>query len=130
MKLTPEARMAGYVHLASEAFEEVVRQLAPGLCAFPFRVLGTYWEAHLEIDLVGQGYAGEWLIGECKWQLAPVGLGVLRDLELKAAQLPDWNRQALTTYLLASRKGFDAKLRAEAKQRPEIMLLDFSPKKD
>jgi AAA+ ATPase superfamily predicted ATPase len=95
------------------------RQLSAGQSGLRFAQLGRWWDAQDEIDLVGLWNGKAVLVGECKWSNTQVGEGVLTQLQAKAGKLPLADSP---TWLLASRSGFDRRLRERA-EHGEVLLL-------
>jgi AAA+ ATPase superfamily predicted ATPase len=129
------ARQAFDLHIGPQldqftgpVFERVCEQclwragLAGRLPMIPERI-GSWWGANGEIDLVAIGQ-GTVLAAECKWSTRPVGVDILRRLELRAARSPDLLQP--TRYLgLFSRSGFTEDLLAEAGRRNDVILYDL-----
>jgi AAA+ ATPase superfamily predicted ATPase len=110
---------------ASKTFEDCVRDWLWYLQdqdQLPFAVhkMGSWWNKHTEIDIVGLNEATHDLVlGECKWSQSPVGLDVLKGLYNKAHQVPWHQDDRQEWFVLASRSGFHDSLIARA-QRPGI----------
>ncbi|MDZ7262364.1 MAG: ATP-binding protein [candidate division KSB1 bacterium] len=112
----------------STIFEEVCIQflkhnLGTGRLPFEFTAIGAWWERDTEIDLVAFSPQGEYLFGECKWSLKPVGINVLDDLKKKASRLNHTVRAAY--YILFSRSGFTEALRKKAAAE-RVYLFDIT----
>ena len=92
----------------------------------PERV-GRWWSGSDEIDAVALNAdekAAVW--GECKFWKAPVGINVLAKLEKKAARVP-WKQHARRDlFVLFSIGGFTDDLKALARVRDDIILVDDS----
>lgn len=112
--------------VARTTWEEVCAQYLWRLVAadrLPIRMaqLGRWWDNADEVDLVGLWRDRAVLVGECKWTNAPVGEGVLADLQRKASKLP---LADAPRWLLASRTGFTAGLRRAAAARDDLLLVE------
>ena len=114
----------------SLAFEEVCQQffwqkgLSGKLPFLPTRI-GNWWSANQEIDLVVLGEAAAILV-ECKWASKPVGMDILADLERKANLVKPQLENRKIYLALCSRSGFTSQLVQDAKQRPDVMLMDLT----
>lgn len=114
----PEVMGGAFEQIVLDVLRELNRQgRAPGR----FDVIGRWWDRTDEIDLVGLVGRQATLIGECKWQKAPVGVAVLAGLRAKAQKLP---LSQEPTYLLASKSGFTEALQREA--GPHLVLWEAS----
>lgn len=92
---------------------------------FHFSKLGRYWDSKLEIDIAAIDPEGKNLIlGECKYWSDPVGVHVLRDLELKAQAVTWEQTKRKTWYVLFSVSGFTEELKEYAAQREDVLLCD------
>ncbi|WP_204793452.1 ATP-binding protein [Olsenella profusa] len=112
-------------------FEEVcrqwlMRQVAGGeLDMIPVE-MGSWWGTNPvtrqeeEVDVVVRGVDGELVIGECKWNNAPVDASVLGTLRRRAALFGGGENTQL--YLFA-RNGFDEACRERARRAPDVHLV-------
>lgn len=111
-------------------YEDVCREKmwslsAEGAWPFYFSKIGRYWDAKTEIDVVALDPEGDNLIvGECKYWHEPVGLTVLYDLEKKATVVEWRKQQRKIWYVLFSISGFTDEVRAEEKQRDDLLLVE------
>lgn len=112
-------------------FEEVCRQwlmrraAGGGLGVIPVEV-GSWWGTNPvtrheeEVDIVVRGVDGELVLGECKWNNAPVDASVLGTLRRRAALFEDGEDAQL--YLFA-RNGFDETCRERAERAGNVRLV-------
>ncbi|HEY8486398.1 MAG TPA: ATP-binding protein [Limnochordales bacterium] len=114
-------------------FEEVARQhireqAAAGTLPFVPTRIGRWWNRDAEVDVVALNpEEGHLLVGEAKWWSSPVGLNVLRELELAARRLVEhsgglWKRPPRVHYALFSRSGFTGEL-VEHARRHDVLLV-------
>ena len=96
---------------------------AEGAWPFNFTKIGRYWDSKDEIDIVALDPEGKNLIlGECKYWAEPVGVSVLRDLEVKTNSVA-WERDNRKVwYVLFSASGFTDELIKEAESRTDLAL--------
>ncbi|MCD8378843.1 MAG: ATP-binding protein [Lachnospiraceae bacterium] len=109
-------------------YEDVCRQRmwklnGEGVWPFYFSRLGRYWDADNEIDIVALDPDGDNIIlGECKYWQEPVSVGVLKELEKKAAAVL-WRRDNRKEwYVLFGLSGFTEELEKEAALRDNLVL--------
>ena len=126
---TPVARSveAGLDEHTSRAFEDVCRQ-AVRHPAFPVPTsrVGTWWYGEDEVDVVGIDDGEDGLVlGECKWTTAPVGRGLLADLEAKAEAVRWRGSDRTEQFVLFSKNGFTDALCEEASTRTDVSLYDL-----
>ena len=89
----------------------------------PLRI-GSWWQANEEMDVVVVGQEAALLV-ECKWTHRPVGVGILRGLEGKAA-LIDPEVEGKRLFLgLCARSGFTLPVEKEAGSRNDLLLFDL-----
>ncbi|MEI8257975.1 MAG: DUF234 domain-containing protein, partial [Deltaproteobacteria bacterium] len=81
-------------------------------------------KAELEIDVVAESGGSVLAVGEAKWTRAAIGLEVLVALERKRALLG--SRAADARLLLFARAGFDPAVRALARARRDLELVDLA----
>lgn len=109
-------------------YEDVCRERmweinAEGAWPFYFSKLGRYWDSKEEIDIAAIDPDGKNLIlGECKYWQEPVGVHVLRELEVKAKTVAWEKEKRKTWFVLFSVNGFTEELRAEAAVRTDLRL--------
>jgi hypothetical protein len=111
--------------VARTTWEEVIvqhlwRRLASDRVGARWTHLGRWWDNQDEIDLVGLWRNEVTLVGECKWTAVPVDERVFTALRRKAAKLPLVHEPL---WVLASRSGFDRRLRERA-ERGDVLLLE------
>lgn len=103
-------------HFVATAFEEAAihftGQLAQtGKLPFLPERIGGWWNRDAEIDVVAVNLSEKVaLVGECKWNLRPVGIGVLNELKQKAQVLIKEHAIQEVQLMLFSRRGFTAEL--------------------
>lgn len=84
-----------------------------------FNTLGRWWDNNNEIDIVGMWNNRVTIVGECKWTGTPVDQRVFDALRSKALKLPLADDPL---WVLASRSGFDDKLRRRAEDGDVILI--------
>lgn len=98
---------------------------AEGVWPFYFSKLGRYWDAKEEIDIAAIDPEGKNLIlGECKYWQEPVGISVLRDLEVKAKTVAWERNERKVWYAVFSASGFTEELKLEAEARTDLQLCE------
>ena len=98
---------------------------AEGVWPFYFSKLGRYWGAKEEIDIAAIDPEGKNLIlGECKYWQEPVGISVLRDLEVKAKTVAWERNERKVWYAVFSASGFTEELKLEAEARTDLQLCE------
>lgn len=100
----------------------VARRTWPGFA--PWVRTGRWWNATIEIDVVGLDEEGAVLAGEAKWSRRPIGTNVLRDLEDAVARAGIATAAPRTVFALCSRSGFTPGLRRLARERDDVVLVD------
>ena len=115
-------------HFASHTFEDVCqwflrKRSVAG--AFPLRIMkmGRWWKQNTEIDIVAADAEGEdYLFGECKYSNTPVDMGILVQLQEKAAtfQVP-----GKRYFALFSKSGFAPPLVAYAAEHSNVLLFSL-----
>lgn len=127
MKKIEKGFVSGQV---SFVYEDVCRQKmwkmnADEVWPFTFSKIGRYWDNNTEIDIAALDPDGKNLIlGECKYWKELVGINILADLEEKAKKVA-WNKNNRKTwYILFSTGGFTPELKALAKTRNDIILVE------
>lgn len=119
----------------SYVYEDVCRDrlwdaAAEGALPFMPERVGAWWGARdVELDVVGLSvYEGRAAFGECKFWSKPVGANVLAHLEeqvQKALRDPAFRRFGKApVYVLFSVSGFSDDLRALARTREDVLLLE------
>jgi AAA+ ATPase superfamily predicted ATPase len=103
-------------HFVATAFEEAAirftGQLAQtGKLTFLPEQIGGWWSRDAEIDVLAVNLSEKIaLLGECKWNLQPVGAGVLNELKQKAQILIKEHAIQEVQFALFSRRGFTPEL--------------------
>lgn len=131
-----------YEELGDEAYEVLVEpELADfvshsfeELCCTALRTLypdhtitdtGQWWYSDHEVDVVGLTTAETLIVGECKFQQAPLGYDALSKLEGHVDELrwtPDGGRDRVEQYALFSRSGFTQSVEGVADERDDLRL--------
>ncbi len=113
---------------ASQTYEdicraEVRRGLLDEITGRRWLRCGRWWDRQAEVDLVATDADGSAaLFGECKFSRRKLGVNVLRDLLAAADRVP---LHATERHLaLFSRAGFTDGLRAEARKRDDLHLVE------
>lgn len=113
-------------------FEVVCRQwvrcqmACGGIDMLP-RALGSWWgtdparRERTDVDVVAKGLDGELLVGECKWETAPVGSDVIGVLAGRA-ELVDADATDVRM-LVFSKSGFTSECETEARRRGNVRLV-------
>lgn len=84
---------------------------------------GHWWFKDSEIDIVGADKTRHnCIVAECKYGREAAGMKVLRSLQQKCAQLPV-AEDAVFSYWIFSRSGFDEALKNEAEAHSNIRLV-------
>ncbi len=92
------------------------------------RAIGSWWgtdparRERTDVDVVVKGLDGELLVGECKWETAPVGSDVIGVLAGRAG-LVDANATDVRLALF-SKSGFTDECEAEAHRRGNVQLVN------
>lgn len=74
-----------------------------------------------DVDLAVRGFDGELLVGECKWEAAPVGSDVIGRLAHRAELI---DASAVDVRLMAfAKSGFTSQCIDEAKRRGNVTLV-------
>ncbi len=118
-------------YVSRPAFEEVCRQFLQRAYAqerlpqgLDFQVVGTWWNANSEIDIVAQEGSVTTLVGSCKWTNAPIGISELHQLEQTlAANASDLQPDAGCWFALFSREGFDDRIKVRAREEGSRIML-------
>ena len=103
-------------HFVATAFEEAAihftGQLAQtGKLSFLPERIGGWWNQDAEIDVLAVNLSEKIaLLGECKWNLHPVGIGVLNELKQKTKVLKKDHDFQEFQFMLFSRCGFTPEL--------------------
>jgi hypothetical protein len=110
----------------SHAFEELccsaLRSLYP---EYTITQTGQWWYGEHEVDVVGLTAGDTLIVGECKFQQAPVGYDALSKLERHVEELrwtPDDGSSRVETYALFSRSGFKQSVTEAASARDDLRL--------
>jgi hypothetical protein len=73
--------------------------------------IGGWWNQDAEIDVLAVNLSEKIaLLGECKWNLHPVGVGVLNDLKQKAQILKKEHAIQEMQFVIFARRGFTPEL--------------------
>jgi uncharacterized protein len=89
----------------------------------PARTVGRVWAAEYDLDVAAELLDGSSVYGECKWWKDPVGENVLERLLETSGQAKYGTRNAQTQYVLFSRSGFTAALKARARKDRQLHLI-------
>lgn len=114
---------------ASSAYEqicrdEVSRGLLDSASGMSWLRAGRWWTRTAEIDLLAVSDDGQAaLYGEAKWSKRPLGTNILCDLEEKSELVKTKSEPSTKNYALFSRSGFTDALLREAKNRPDLHLI-------
>ena len=121
MLIQPE--LADFV---SHAFEELccsaLRSLYP---QYTITQTGQWWYGEHEVDVVGLTTGDTLIVGECKFQQAPLGYDALSKLERHVEELrwtPRDGGSRVETYALFSRSGFKQSVTEAASEREDLRL--------
>lgn len=115
-------------YMGQHVFEDICRQYLRirGLQCLGQAIVraGRYWsrDGQLEVDIIAELADGRFLVGECKWSSAPVGIGVYYGLREKVARLPRPAYRKEPVYAVFSAAGFDSDLE-EVARREGILLV-------
>lgn len=92
---------------------------------FHFSKIGRWWDGKQGIDIAAiDPEGGNLILGECKYWREPVGLNILRELEVKAEHV-GWRKQDRRVwFVLFGAAGFTAELSALAADRDDLLLFD------
>jgi len=92
----------------------------------PFKAarMGRWWDGAAEIDIVALDGRGGFLFCECKWSRKMMGNKVLDDLVKKTEKFPEAEKKY---FGLFSRSGFRKELKERAREREDVLLLDYDP---
>jgi AAA+ ATPase superfamily predicted ATPase len=110
--------------VARTAWEDICmqylqRRVAAGLMPLSFQELGRWWDKDTEIDIVGTWDNRVSVVGECKWTNTPIDMRTYDTLRAKAMKL---NLTDQPLWILASRSGFDDRLRARAREDSLLLI--------
>jgi hypothetical protein len=110
----------------SHAFEELcysaLRSLYP---QYTITQTGQWWYGEHEVDVVGLTAGDTLIVGECKFQQAPLGYDALSKLERHVEELrwtPNDGSDRVETYALFSRSGFKQSVKEAASERENLRL--------
>ncbi|MFC5367177.1 ATP-binding protein [Salinirubrum litoreum] len=110
----------------SHSFEELccsaLRSLYP---EYTITQTGQWWYGEHEVDVVGLTAGDTLIVGECKFQQAPLGYDALSKLERHVEELrwtPDDGGSRVETYALFSRSGFKQSVVEAASERERLRL--------
>lgn len=85
---------------------------------------GRWWDKNNEIDMVAYDGAGKDIIfGECKYTSQKMGIDIFNALEEKSKSVIWQNDGRRSHFILFSKSGFTAKLKALAEIRQDLMLV-------
>lgn len=99
-------------HFVASAFEEAaiyftVQLAQTGKLTFLPGRIGGWWNRNAKIDVLAVNLRKKVaLLGECKWNLHPLGIGVLDDLKQKAQVLRKEHDIQEVQFMLFARRGF------------------------
>ena len=105
--------------VGATAFEDLCRKWVSrhgrqGHLPFVPEQVGSYWDRHTQMDVVGLNWSQRTaLLGEARWTSRPIGVQVLNELRSKSSAVlptPDWHAH----YALFSRSGFTEQLITQA----------------
>ena len=117
-------------NFASFVYEDVCREKMWELSVkgktLSFEKVGRYWGSKAgEIDIVAIGNEGKNLIlGECKYTKKEKGLELLHTLQEKMPAIVSLTGAKNVQYIIFSTAGFTKGLRDEAKQNPNLILVE------
>ncbi len=117
-------------NFASFVYEDVCREKMWELSAqgktLSFEKVGRYWGSKAgEIDIVAIGSEEKNLIlGECKYTKKEKGLELLHTLQEKTPAIVSLTGAKNVQYVIFSTAGFTKGLRDEARQNPNLILMD------
>jgi hypothetical protein len=121
MLIQPE--LADFV---SHAFEELCcSALRPLYPQYTITQTGQWWYGEHEVDVVGLTTGDTLIVGECKFQQAPLGYDALSNLERHVEELrwtPEDGGSRVETYALFSRSGFKQSVVEAASEREDLRL--------
>lgn len=106
----------------------LLHQNSQGMLPILFTEIGRWWgtdkrtHQQVEIDIIARD-RNDYLFAECKWRNELLDIGVLNSLKEKA--LAFGNKQENVYYALFSKSGFTQSVLDEAKQHPNLMLIDL-----
>jgi hypothetical protein len=110
----------------SHAFEELccsaLRSLYP---EYTITQTGQWWYGEHEVDVAGLTAGDTLIVGECKFQQAPLGYDALSKLERHVEELrwtPNDGGSRVETYALFSRSGFKQSVTEAASARDDLRL--------
>ena len=111
-------------------FEEICRDHArlysQELLPAPAQIVGQFWAADYDIDVIGRLLDGAFIHGECKWSTSLIGENILDHL-LERASKADYGKEAKTSYhLLYAKTGFTDALKARLAVMPSLRLVTLS----
>ncbi|QSG16315.1 ATP-binding protein [Halapricum desulfuricans] len=122
-----EPELADFV---SRSFEDLccsaLRTLYPD---YTITNTGQWWYGEHEIDVVGLTAGETLIVGECKFQQAPLGYDALSNLQDHADELrwsPQDGGDRVVEYALFSRSGFNPSVEEAAAQRDDLRLFTVS----
>ncbi|MDD2401590.1 MAG: ATP-binding protein [Clostridia bacterium] len=110
-------------------YEGICRELLLHFCkskALDFSVskIGSYWNRHVEIDVVALDEENEQVIlGECKYHVQPVDAETFFSLKKKAVGISELGRYK-KIYMVFSKSGFTNRLLDIAKQSKDVILVN------
>ena len=105
--------------------EFLIRQNISGKLPFVFTSLGRWWgsnretKSQTEIDIVARERS-DYLLGECKWRSAPIGIETFLDLQRKSVVFGKAPEQLW--FALFSKSGFTDEVKNLAKKRENVLL--------
>ncbi len=120
-KIAPE-----FDHYVSRHCEKIIMDVLEkltGTLPFDYERLGRYWDKNVEIDIMALDNAEKnVLLGEIKWQRAPVGINTLKQLKQKSEKIKVLT-DCLKYFLLISKSGFTHRLEEMAGEN--VILFDL-----
>jgi len=81
---------------------------------------GSYWDKHIELDLLAKTEAGTLIAGECKWKNQRISKNILNKLQ-KKCEVAHLN---IDYFALFSKSGFSNEL--QKNRAPNLLLFDLS----
>jgi AAA+ ATPase superfamily predicted ATPase len=107
--------------ICQEAMWEAIRRGDIG----PYSEVGRWWYGEDEIDIVGLAPNDDRiLLGECKWTAEPVGIGLVEDLQAKAANVRWGPGDRDERFALFSKSGFVDGLEDELDENWSLFTLN------
>lgn len=108
----------------------VRRQMTSGEINILPKAVGSWWgtdparHERTDVDVVARGLDGELLVGECKWESAPVGSDVTGLLAGRAGLIDEDAKDV--RLMVFSKSGFTSECEADARRRGNVQLVEVS----